>query len=83
MRFSAGLAAAQWLSLRLQLLAASIVVFVAGLGVAGAENALPSFASHMQGFALIPLRTASSCTGGWHRDAEACQLDRGFQDYLV
>lgn len=48
---SAGLAAAQWLSLRLQLLAASIVVFVAGLGVAGAENALPSFASHMQGCA--------------------------------
>ncbi|EIE19385.1 P-loop containing nucleoside triphosphate hydrolase protein [Coccomyxa subellipsoidea C-169] len=45
----AGLAVAQWLSLRLQVLAASVITLVAGLGVAGAAGLLPSFASQAGG----------------------------------
>ena len=52
---SAGLAAAQWLSLRLQVLAASVITLVAGLGVAGAAGLLPSFASQAGGCVTFPL----------------------------
>lgn len=45
----AGVAAAQWLSLRLQLLAAAVVVLVAAVGIAGASGLLPAFASQAQG----------------------------------
>jgi hypothetical protein len=47
-------AAAQWLSLRLQLLAAAVVVLVAGLGVAGAAGLLPPIASQAQRCILEP-----------------------------
>ena len=47
---AAGVAAAQWLSLRLQLLAACVVFLVAALGVAGASGLLPAIATQSQGF---------------------------------
>ncbi|BDA43676.1 probable multidrug resistance-associated protein 7 [Coccomyxa sp. Obi] len=47
----AGLAAAQWLSLRLQVLAASVITLVAALGVAGNEGLLPSIATQAHGTA--------------------------------
>jgi len=42
----AGIAAAQWLSLRLQLLAAAVITFVAALGIASTAGMLPAFASY-------------------------------------
>ncbi len=43
---AAGIAAAQWLSLRLQLLAAAVIAIVAALGVASTAGMLPAFASY-------------------------------------
>ena len=42
----AGIAAAQWLSLRLQLLAAAVIIIVAALGVVSTAGMLPAFASY-------------------------------------
>lgn len=49
LRRAAGVAAAQWLSLRLQLLAACVVFLVAALGVAGASGLLPTIVTQSQG----------------------------------
>ncbi len=43
------MAAAQWLSLRLQVLAAAVITLVAALGVAGNEGLLPSIATQACG----------------------------------
>lgn len=50
----AGIAAAQWLSLRLQLLAAAVITFVAALGIASTAGALPAFASYHHRWSLSP-----------------------------
>ena len=50
----AGIAAAQWLSLRLQLLAAAVITFVAALGIASTAEMLPAFASYHHRWHLSP-----------------------------
>jgi hypothetical protein len=57
----AGLAAAQWLSLRLQVLAASVITLVAGLGVAGAAGLLPSFATQAGGCVTFSFPMPENC----------------------
>lgn len=58
----AGIAAAQWLSLRLQLLAAAVITCVAALGVASTAGVLPAFASYHHRSTCFLLASPKSST---------------------